>query len=105
MFEIQSVVWNQLFAVSRLVASASALRCAPLAAAKAIVAVVATTPTATSCGYLRTCPAAGTLASAANRTRSAQIMTGLFRRCSIRAPSGSMIAAAVSPDKPDSSDT
>jgi hypothetical protein len=42
-FETQSVVSNQLFAFSRLAVLVSALRCPPLAAAKAIVPVVETT--------------------------------------------------------------
>ncbi len=49
--------------------------------------------------------AAGTLAIAMNRTRSAAIMTGRFRQRSMPEPSGTRTAAAVSPARPESIDT
>lgn len=74
----QNAVSNRAFAATRCSAGTSDFRFAPLAALKAMPAVVCTIPTTQSCGYVRrpVVAAAGTLASATNRTRSAPIMTG-----------------------------
>ena len=64
------------------------MRCAPLAAPKAMAPAVCTTPTTHSWPNVRTPKpaAAGTLARAAKRTTSALIITGRLRRYSTPAP-------------------
>ena len=98
---VQNVVSNRLFATSRSSGETRAFRWAPLAAPKAMLHVVWTTPTRHSWLYVRTpnMAATGTLPSAAKRSRSAATITGRFARNSIREPSGRAIAALAIPER------
>lgn len=103
----QFVCSNRLFASARPAAGISAFRCAPLAAWNAIVPAACSTPATHNCANVSTPSAAatGTEARAANRTRSAAIITGRFRRCSMKSPIGKAIAAPANTDNAASIDT
>lgn len=103
----QSVDSNRAAALSRSPGATSPLRCAVLAAPKAIAAAACTMPTRHNWTKLSTPRAAatGTLIRTANRSRSAATITGRFRRCSIRTPRGRVTAAATTADSAASRDT
>ena len=95
MVEVHVVDSNRPFATSRSSGGTSALRYAPLAALKAMLAAATTTETTRSWAKPSrpSANAAGTLISAANRVRSIATMTGRLRRNSTHGPSGSATSA------------
>ena len=105
--DVQLVDSKRAFATSRSSGRTNDFRHAPLADLNAMSAALTTTDTTMSCAKLSSprAKASGTLSSAAQRARSAPIMTGRLRRNSTQGASGIASSAPTAPPAAEIADT